>query len=71
MCVKLSPEDLNSDPYPPHPHKHLNSDIFNTMLIHVASNQNNNNLNNKITFTYVSLRGLSLGVVGSTSLIVK
>ena len=55
MCVKLSPENLNSDPYPPHPHKHLNSDIFNTMLIHVASNQNNNNLNNKTTFTYVSL----------------
>ena len=25
MCVKLSPEDLNSDPYLPHsiPHKHL------------------------------------------------
>ena len=19
MCIKLSPEDLNSDPYPPHP----------------------------------------------------
>ena len=33
MCVKLSPGDLNPDPYPPHPINNYTCGVTNTLIV--------------------------------------